>query len=291
MGLVGALGLEAVGAAGCEAVLLDRGEELDCGVGEVGLATVDETQLALHLQFFDQHADERAAAQFSFDGERGHESDAVAELDEAPDGLKRGQFDADAQGCFVAAKGLKHLCALGRGHVVRDKVFVAEVADGYVSGSSQGVARVDDEGEIIAKDDDGFERAIVWLEAENAYLDGVREHLVCDAAGERALHADHDARVGAAKTVKHRQQVEAGVLVGGQQQSAAVQRAQFAERLRRFNAQVQQLHGVFAQDHTGIGERAVAGSTLKESFAQFCLKLGDGLADGGLGAMEALGRA
>lgn len=260
-------------------------------MGEGGFAAVDEAEFALHLEFFDRDADESEGAKFTLDGEGGHEGDAVALLDEAADGLERREFDVDAKRCFIALEGFEDLGALGRWDVVGDEVLVTELANGDGAGLGETVARVDDEGEFVAIDDDGFERGILWAEADDADFDGVGEDLVGNTAGERALHGDLDAGVGAAELVEDGQQREAGVLVGGEGEAAAVEGAEFAEGIGGFGAEVEKFLGVVAQDFTGVGEGPVAGGSLEEGFAQFGFELGDGLADGGLGAAEAGGGA
>ncbi len=100
-----------------------------------------------------------------------------------------------------------------------------------------------------------------------------------------------DVRELAAKGVDGRQQVHAGVLVGGQLQVAALQALQLVEGARSLAAQSQQAQRVVAQQHTCGGKRAVARRAVKKCFAHGFFKLADDLAHGGLGAMQADGGA
>ncbi len=119
----------------------------------------------------------------------------------------------------------------------------------------------------------------------------MQQHLVRDAAGERALHGDLDARVLAAKLVEQRQQIKAGVLVGGELELSAVEFAQLRERARCLRSQVQELPRVFAENASGVCERAIAGRPFEEDLAEFRFELRDGLAHGRLGAVQAGGGA
>ena len=85
----------------------------------------------------------------------------------------------------------------------------------------QGWFGIHDERDGVGIDGDGAEAIAGGAEGDDAELDGALEELVGDAAGKRALHGDADVRADAAECVEHRQQIEAGVLVGGENQTAA----------------------------------------------------------------------
>ena len=72
---------------------------------------------------------------------------------------------------------------------------------------------------------------------------------------------------------------------------AALQALQFVERACGFAAQGQQAHRVLAQQSAGGGERAIARGAVEKRLAHGALQLANNLADGGLGAMQAHGRA
>ena len=96
------------------------------------------------------------------------------------------------------------------------------------------------------------------MKLRHADLNGVQQHLVRNAAGKRPLHADLYPRMCPPETIQHRQQVQAGVFVGGKIQVAAVQAAQFAQCVGRLDAQIQQLLCVLAEHLTGVCKEAVA---------------------------------
>jgi hypothetical protein len=283
--------LKAVGFSVGGGVGLDDLEEGERGVGEAGLAAVDEAEFALDLKLLDTDADEGAGGELVFDGEAGDEGDAVAHLDEAFDGIEGGEFDSHVERGFVAAEGLDDLLALGRGDIVRDEVLGTELADGDFAGAGEGVLRVDDESELVAVDDDRLDLGIVGFEGEDADFDGVEEDFVGDAAGESALDGDFDVRVLAAVFVEQRQKIETGVLVGGEIEAAAVEGTELGEGAGGLVAEVEEFEGVVAKDFAGVGEGAVAGRAFEEDFTEFAFELGDGLTDGRLGAVQAGGGA
>ncbi len=169
--------------------------------------------------------------------------------------------------------------------------FAAEALDGDLRHSGERVLRSDDADQLIAEDDRGFHLGVVGAEADHAHFDGVGEDIIGNAAGERALDGDLDARVLAAEGVQQRQQVEAGVLVGGQVELAGVQRAQVDQGGARVRPQVEHLLRVVAENLAGVGEDAVAGGALEQRLTEFSLQLGDDLADRRLGAVQARGGA
>jgi len=99
--------------------------------------------------------------------------------------------------------------------------------------------------------------------------------------------------VGAAlaELVEHGEQIEAGVFVGGEQQTATVERTQLFEGTGGFVAETEQPLRIIAEEFAGRGEGAVAGGALEEEFAKVALELANDLADGRLGAMETSGGA
>ena len=108
---------------------------------------------------------------------------------------------------------------------MRDKILRAELPDRDVSGRGQRMPRIDHETQLVAKDDHGLHLRIVRAKREHADLDRMHQHLVRDTAGERSLHRDFDIGVLAAVLIEQREQVQAGVFVGGKIQTAAMQGA------------------------------------------------------------------
>ena len=105
------------------------------------------------------------------------------------------------------------------------------------------------------------------------------------------MDGDVDFGEAAAKGIEDGQQVEAGVFVGGEQESAAVKGAELFDGRGSFAAHGEQACGVVAEEFAGSGEGTVAGCALEEDFADGVFELADYHADGGLGTVEADGGA
>ena len=174
---------------------------------------------------------------------------------------------------------------------MRDEVLIAQLADRDLPGAREGVLWIDDQVQFVAVDDDRLHLRVIGFVGDDAELDRVQQHLIGNAAGQRALHGNLDLGVVAAKFVEQREQVEAGVLVGGEVQAAAMQFAQFGESAGGVVAQIQQLERVVAQYFARVGQGAVARGAVQQPLAKFRLELGDRLADSRLRAMQAGGRA
>ena len=261
------------------------------GVAESSLAAEDQTQFALQLQLRDGDRDQSAAGQLGFHREPGNERDAVAQLHEAFDGLQRRQFDFHLERRAAALKGGEHFFTQGRGHIVGNEDFAAETGDGGSLFARQGMARSDDADQLVTINNRRTYLRIIGAETDHTDLNGVREDLIGDAAGEGTLHGDLDVGVVAAEGIQHRKEIEAGVLIGGEGEAALLHGAQLGQRLPGFRAQVEHLHRVVVQNFAGVSEGAGAGAALEEGFAQFSFQPGDDLADRRLGAMQAGGGA
>ncbi len=72
----------------------------------------------------------------------------------------------------------------------------------------------DDTDQLVAVHRDGAQLRIVRTEAQHTELHRMLAHLIGDAAGKRALHRHLKVGVASAKGIQHRQQVQAGVLIG-----------------------------------------------------------------------------
>ena len=120
---------------------------------------------------------------------------------------------------------LNDLLPLRRRNIVRNKVLRSQLADGDLARPSEGMTRIDDQGELIAVDHDGFDLRIFGTEGEHAKLDRVHEDLVGDAAGKGALHSEFDPGILPAEFVEKRQEIEAGVLIGRKIEPTPMQRA------------------------------------------------------------------
>ena len=88
-----------------------------------------------------------------------------------------------------------------------------------------------------------------------------------------------------------RQQDVDAALVRPDQHAATLQIAQLADRqLRLFRKPLQPL-GILPQHPPGLGQRAVLRRSIEEALADLVLETPDGLADGGLGAVQLRGGA
>ena len=107
-----------------------RAQKGQGGVGERGLAAVNQPQHALELKLVNRDAHQFASFEFVGDGQVRHQRHAVAHGHKALDGLDGGQIDAHIERRAVTLKGLNHLAPQRRGDVVGDEVFLAQVVDG-----------------------------------------------------------------------------------------------------------------------------------------------------------------
>ena len=123
----------------------------------------------------------------------------------------------------MAAEGGDDFFAQRGGDVVGDEGFAAEAGNGGGTGGGEGVLRAGDADELVAIDDGGAELGVVGPEGEETELYGVLENLIGDAAGKGALHGDFEAGMLATEGVENRQEVEAGVLVGGEVKAPEVE--------------------------------------------------------------------
>ncbi len=258
---------------------------------ERALTAEDEPESAAAVELGDANLDEFAAGDLLLDGEAGQDGDAGPHRNKALDSFERRELDAGVEGRFVVLEELGDLAAERRGDAVADEVLSAELADGHAGLACEGVGAVDDESDVVLVDADGVKRVLLGAEGEDAELDGALEYLVGDAAGKGALDVDLNLRTGVAVELQAREQEVRGVLVGGEGEAAAGERAQLVDGRGSFAAQQEQALGVAAQDFAGGGEGAVAGVALEEAFAEFVFKTTDGLRDGGLGAVQANGGA
>jgi len=82
-----------------------------------------------------------------------------------------------------------------------------------------------------------------------------------------------------------------GAFVYAEREFAALQALEFGEALFDFIAEIDQAFRIVLQKSSGVGETDRAGATNEKRLAKRVLKLADGEADGGLGAVKALARA
>lgn len=187
----------ALGGGGFDAL-----EESLSGVGEDGIAAMDEEELAVDTQFGNLNLHQLAALQLIADCESGDECDAVAHGDESLDGIEAGEFDVHVEGRLVLFKKGDDTAAERRDHVMGDEVFGSEIAEGHFLLAREGVARINDEDDGVGVNADGFELRIFGRKGHDAEFDSAAEDVVRDLAGEGALHHDTDVRALAAEGVE-----------------------------------------------------------------------------------------
>ena len=280
---------EGMAALGSE--IFDSAEEGKPGMGKTGLGTVHQPQTTRDFKFGDSDLHEVAASQFGLDGEARHQSNTVAEGDEALDGFEAGQLHAHVQRCLVASEGFDHALTKGRGNRVGDEILCAEFADGNLPPFGKWMGRIDDEGDGIRIYGNRAKAGILGTEREDAKLAGALEQLIGDAAGEGTLDGDADVRADAAEGVQHREKPEAGVFIGDHGEAATLEGAQLLKGDDGFSAQAEETFRIAAQQLAGGGQGAFARGALEERLADFLFELADGVADGGLGAVQSQGGA
>src|SRR6187402_716923 len=254
-----------------------------------GLLAVDQAQLPLHLELFDHHLHQVSGGELTFHAQTWGYGHTVAHRNEALHSVQGRQLYLNPQRSLVASKGIHHLCALGGGDVMGNEILRTQVADGDGLRGGQRMFWMDDEGESVPVDDDRADLRVFRAKGQDTELDGVRQDLIRDAAGQRAVHSDLDAWVLSAKDVQKRKQVEAGVFVRSEIQDAPVQGAQFFERAAGLRPEIEQFLRVFTEHFASVGQGTVAHGALKERFSEFCFEFGDGLADSWLGPAKAHG--
>jgi len=285
------LGSKCEGMAAVCGPVSDHVKESQPGVGERGAGAMHEPKAASDFQFGDCDLYQFSPGELGLDGEARNQRNALAARHEALDGLEAGQLDAHVEGRLVASKGFDHALAERRCDRVRDEILCAQLADGDLFLLRQRMLWVHNEGDGVGVDRDRVETCVLGAERKNAELDSSLEKLIGDLAGKGSLHGNADLGEIPAKFVEHGKKPEAGVFIGGYGEAATLEGAQFFEGGDGFAAQAQQALGIAAQQLAGGGKRGIARGALKEGLADFFFQLADSVADGGLGAPHADGRA
>ena len=277
-------GMPAIGGKGS-----DNFQKSQAGMGAGGESTVNKPEPASDFKFRNRDLNQFAASELRLYGEAGNQGNAVAAGHESLNGFEAGELDTHIQWRLIASKGLDDPLTERRSHGVGDEILGAELADGNLLLFCKGVLRVHYEDDGVGVDGHGVETRIVWVEGEHAELHGMLDKLIGDLAGERALHGDADVGIVVTESVKHGQQPETGVFIGGDGEASALEGAQFFEGRDGFRAEAQKTLRVTAEKLTGGGGSAVARGAFEEGLADFVLQLANGMADGRLGAAHANG--
>src|SRR5260370_19555741 len=112
-----------------------------------------------------------------------------------------------------------------------------------------------------------------------------------DLPREHSVHTDLDGGMLLPKLGEGGEERVNGALVHSQRELATLQALQFREPFLGFIAQINQALRIVLQKCARIGEADRPRATNEERLAERVLKLADGQADSGLGAIEALGGA
>jgi hypothetical protein len=85
------------------------------------------------------------------------------------------------------------------------------------------MSRVDHKGQLIGVNSDRLKEISFGAKRQNTDLHRSLQQIVRDLAGQRALDAHPYLRAEPAKPIQHRKQVEAGKLVGRNQQPSTIE--------------------------------------------------------------------
>ena len=140
-----------------------------------------------------------------------------------------GSFNGHVEVGLVAFECLDDLLALRRSDVVGNEDLVAELADGDLLASGEGMGWADDELEFVAVDDDGADLGVVGRKETTPISTEWERDVIWDATGELPADGDLDAGVLAAVFVENGQEIQTGVLVCGQGELATMELAKFGE--------------------------------------------------------------
>ncbi len=151
--------------------------------------------------------------------------------------------------------------------------------------------RIDQQHQLVRAQRHGQQPLVAGIERDDAEVEAALRHFDADLARRHAAHVDENARMLLAELFDQRQQHVDAALVRSDQHAAALQVAQLADRqLRLFRKPLQPL-GVVAQHAPGLGQRAVLRRAIEQPLPHFVFETADGLADGGLGAVQLRGGA
>lgn len=221
------LALEAVASFAFDGYGLgDFQECLGC-MRKIGVFAVDEAQLALELKLANRDSHELAASDFSFDADLRDQSDSISHRNELLDGLQRGELEVHVQWRLVALEQLNDFLAIGRGDDVGDEGFCSQLTDADLRRGRERMRRRDDEYKFVKKDDYRVQGSFLRFVREHSEFDVVAENIIGYVATESALNRDFDHGMDAAKLGEDRQQVEDGEFVGGNDELAFLQFAEF----------------------------------------------------------------
>ena len=215
---------------------------------------------------------------------------AMYGIDARPPGIK---FATLAQSPVFGGrlKSLDDTAAKGRFNDVGDEVFFAELLDFDFAFFCQRVLGRNDESELVLQNFGRLKLRIARDKRNRAEIEAVVDHFVGNIAGEHAMKADLNARVGFSEVSQGGKESMDGALVDAEGEFAALEALEVHQAFLDFVAQVEEALGVFAKEGAGVGEADGARAADEEGLAEGFFELADGQADRGLRAVKAFGGA
>jgi len=150
---------------------------------------------------------------------------------------------------------------------------------------------VDDQGQLIFQDFRGQELGVAGHERDGAEIEAVVQDFMRNVARKHAMDADLDAGMFFAEFGEGGEKGVDGAFVYAEREFAALQALEFGEALFDFIAEIDKAFRIVLQKGSRIGEADRSRAADEERLAEGVLKLADGEADGGLGAVQALAGA
>ena len=145
--------------------------------------------------------------------------------------------------------------------------------------------------ELVVAQANRAEPALGGREREHAEVEAALLHFDADLARRDASDVELDARVLLAEALDQRQEHVDRGLVGADEDPAALEVAQVADRRFGLFGEPHQTLRVVEEHPAGLGELAVLGRAIEEPLAEVVLETADRLADRRLRAMQARGGA
>jgi hypothetical protein len=105
------------------------------------------------------------------------------------------------------------------------------------------------------------------------------------------MHVNEDSRIPFAELADGRKKGVNGKLVDAQRELAAVEAFQLGKAFLHFVAEVDETFGIIFQECASVSEADGTGTADEHRLAEVLLEFADSETDGGLRAVEALGRA
>ena len=276
---------------GEELIGFEEAHEFGGGVGEAGATAGKDVEVAGDVQFLNLDFLEPAVLNLPINAHARDDGDAHAHLNETLDALDCGHFHGHVEGRAMAREELDDAAAEGRFDDMGDERFLAEFFDADLSALGERMLGGNDKSKFVFQDFGGLELRVTGDEGDGAEVKTIVHDFMGNVAGKHAMEADLNAGMGFAEFRERREQGMDGTFVDAEGEFAALEALELHETFLDLVAEVEEAFGVFAEERAGIGEADWAGPANEEGLAEGVLEFADGEADGGLGAVQALGSA